>query len=242
MTLEECLEKHKFVSEVSEFDMKYKGEPHHFKIDDKYNRLTIVKMGHIMYGVKTPKKQKACICRCECGNYVGPIRLVSLLNGDSMSCGCYQRELHSKQMKERNFKHGSAQRGKQEHLYILWGAMKDRATNHNRWDAKHYADKGITLYEDWNDYEIFKEWALNNGYSEGMSIDRIDNSKGYCPENCHWIPLKNQNKNKTTNRVITVNGRSQILADWCRELNLNSKLVSSRLSRGWSELRALELI
>lgn len=49
MTLEECLEKRKFVSEVSEFDMKYKGEPHHFKIDDKYNRLTIVKMGHIMY-------------------------------------------------------------------------------------------------------------------------------------------------------------------------------------------------
>ena len=56
MTLEECLEKHKFVSEISEFDMKYKGEPHHFKIDDKYNRLTIVKMGHIMYGIKTPKK------------------------------------------------------------------------------------------------------------------------------------------------------------------------------------------
>lgn len=98
MTLEECLEKHKFVSEVSEFDMKYKGELHHFKIDDKYNRLTIVKMGHIMCGIKTPKKQKACICKC--GNYVGPIRLASLLNGDSMSCGCYQRELHSKQMKE----------------------------------------------------------------------------------------------------------------------------------------------
>lgn len=242
MTLEECLEKHKFVSEVSEFDMKYKGELHHFKIDDKYNRLTIVKMGHIMCGIKTPKKQKACICKCECGNYVGPIRLASLLNGDSMSCGCYQRELHSKQMKERNFKHGSAQRGKQEHLYILWGAMKDRATNYNRRDAKHYASKGITLYEDWNNYETFKEWALNNGYSEGMSIDRIDNSKGYCPENCHWIPLKEQNKNKTTNRIITIDGKSQILSDWCRELNLNRNLVSSRLSRGWSERRALELI
>lgn len=240
MTLEECLEKRKFVSEVSEFDMKYKGNPYHFKIGDKYNRLTIIKMGHIMVGIKTPKKHKCCVCKC--GNYVGPIRLVSLLNGDSMSCGCYQRELHSKQMKEKNFKHGCAQRGKQEHLYILWGAMKDRATNINRLDAKYYATKGITLYEDWNDYEKFKEWALNNGYSEGMSIDRIDNSKGYNPENCHWIPLKDQNKNKTSNRVITINGKSQILSDWCRELNLKVGVVSSRLSRGWSEERALELI
>lgn len=242
MTLEECLEKRKFVSEVSEFDMKYKGNSYHFKIGDKYNRLTIIKMGHIMVGIKTPKKHKCCVCKCDCGNYVGPIRLVSLLNGDSMSCGCYQRELHSKQMKEKNLKHGCAQRGKQEHLYILWGAMKDRATNINRLDAKYYATKGITLYKDWNDYEKFKEWALNNGYSEGMSIDRIDNSKGYNPENCHWIPLKDQNKNKTSNRVITINGKSQILSDWCRELNLKVGVVSSRLSRGWSEERALELI
>lgn len=242
MTLEECLEKRKFVSEVSEFDMKYKGNPYHFKIGDKYNRLTIIKMGHVMVGIKTPKKHKCCVCKCDCGNYVGPTKLVSLLNGDSMSCGCYQRELHSKQMKERNSKHGCAQRGKQEHLYILWGAMKDRATNINRLDAKYYATKGITLYEDWNDYEKFKEWALNNGYSEGMSIDRIDNSKGYNPENCHWIPLKDQNKNKTSNRIITINGKSQILSDWCRELNLKVGVVSSRLSRGWSEERALELI
>lgn len=239
MTLDECINKKEITEYLDVLDSKFQGNKVEFKIGDTYNRLTIVKLIRYIEG-KT--KRKGCICKCSCGNYVGPIRLQSLLNGDSVSCGCYQREIHSDQMKERNFKHGFASREDREHLYVLWGAMKDRVTNRNRKDSKWYSDKCLEFYEEWNDYTKFREWSLANGYEEGLSIDRIDNSIGYRPDNCRWIPLKDQNKNKTTNRLITYKGETKILADWCRELNISDKLVSSRLSRGWSELEALELI
>lgn len=240
MTLEECINKKKIVQEFEEVEITHQKEKYRFKIGDEYNRLTIVKLVQYIEGEKT--KRKGCICKCSCGNYTGPSRLVSLVNGELMSCGCYQRELHSKQMAERNYKHGCSIRNNREHLYILWGAMLDRTRNHNRKDSKYYSDKGIQVCDDWTDYLIFKEWSMNNGYEEGLSIDRIDNSLGYCPENCRWIPLKDQNKNKTSNRVITIGNETMILEDWCRKQNLNSKLVSSRLSRGWSIEKALDLI
>lgn len=242
MTLEECITKRPFIEEVTEFSIKHKDINYTFKIGDKVNQLTIIKLGYCIIGNKNPVKNKYCICKCDCGNYVGPSRLISLLNGDLISCGCYQRKLHSEQMKKRNHKHGCSNRGNIEHLYILWNAMIDRTTNSNRWDSKYYSNKGITVCEEWKEYINFKDWAINNGYSEGKSIDRIDNSIGYNPYNCRWVLLKEQNRNKTTNRWITINGETKILADWCRERNLNSKLVSSRLSRGWSEERALEFI
>lgn len=239
MTLEECLNRKEIIEELNSLDFVFKGIKYNVNINDVYNRLTVIKLFRYMDG---KSKRKGCICKCNCGNYVGPIRIQNLVNGDNISCGCYQKELHSKQLVERNYKHGHSTRDNREHLYILWGAMKDRVSNINRKDSKWYSGKHLEFCEEWNDYLKFREWALGNGYQEGLSIDRIDNSIGYIPTNCRWIPLKDQNKNKTSNRLITFNGETKILADWCRELNLNDKLVSSRLSRGWSELEALELI
>ena len=237
MSLQECLEKKTIVQEFEELSTKNKGTNYTFKVGDKVEQLTIVKLVQYLEG---STKRKGCICKCTCGNYIGPSRITSLINGDLRSCGCYQRALHSEQMKQRNFKHGYAKRDNIEHLYILWNAMIDRATNLNRPDAKYYALKGIEVCEDWRDYVKFREWAMSNGYAEGLSIDRKDNSLGYCPENCHWIPLKDQNKNKTSNRLITLFGRTQILEDWCKEQNISSKLVSCRLSRGWDIEHALD--
>lgn len=239
MTLEKCLSKKKIIEIIAALDFVYEGTKYNVKLDDCYNNLTVVKLLKYKEGQFT---RKGCICKCKCGNYVGPIRLQSLVNGDNFSCGCYQRELHRKQLAKRNYKHGCSTRANREHLYTLWGAMGDRALNPNRRDSKWYANKNLEVCEDWKDYPKFKEWALKNGYQEGLSIDRINNSIGYTPSNCRWVPVKEQNRNKTSNRLITANGKTQILADWCRELGLGSKLVSSRLSRGWSGLEALELI
>lgn len=238
MSIQECLEKKTIVKEFNELTTKTEGVIYTFKVGDKVERLTIVKLVQYLEG---NTKRKGCICQCDCGNYIGPSRIISLINGDLRSCGCYQRELHSEQMKDRNFKHGYAKRDNIEHLYTLWCAMIDRATNFNRWDSKYYAAKGIKVCEDWRDYLKFREWAMNNGYAEGMSIDRIDNSLGYNPDNCRWIPLEDQNRNKTNNHLITIGDKTQILSVWCRECNIDSRIVSYRLSKGWSVEKALDL-
>lgn len=234
MNLEECINRKGFCNEVNEFTLVHNGENYSFKIGDRINRLTIVKLGYLVQGISKPYLVKGFIARCDCGNYIGPNRLLSLVNGDSMSCGCYQRELHSRQIAERNFKHGNASRASRDKLYIIWAAMKDRVLNHNRPDSKWYSDKGIELYPEWNSFIAFKEWAISSGYEEGLSIDRINNSLGYNPDNCRWIPLKDQNKNKTNNNRITLNGETKILADWCRQYNVSDKSISAKLKKGLS--------
>ena len=245
MNLNECIEKYEIIEELQDMSITYQDKKTTFKVNDKFNKLIIVKLVSFKRnspGAKTNRILKGFIAKCDCGNYIGPNMLRSLLNGDSMSCGCHQRELHSKQLSIKNFKHGDSIRENKSKLYITWCAMYDRITNKNRIDSKWYSDKNLEFFEDWKDYKIFKEWAINNGYEEGLSIDRIDNGIGYIPSNCHWIELKDQNKNKTNNRLITLNGETKILEDWCKFYNLNSKNVSSRLSRGWSIEKALEII
>lgn len=79
---------------------------------------------------------------------------------------------------------------------------------------------------------MYLEWSLKNGYKEGLSLDRIDNSKGYSPENCRWIPLKEQNSNKTNNRILTYNGISKTITQWSRERNLSWDTINRRLKVG----------
>lgn len=226
MSLDDCMKKYPIIEEHNNLITKYKGVDNTFNVGDIIGKLTIIKLMHFKDDTNTIRK--GCICKCECGNYIGPSRLVSLLNGDLLSCGCYQKEVHSKLLSSRNFKHGFST----EHLYTLWGAMINRATDINRKDAKYYSEKGITVCDAWrNDYVSFREWSLKNGYKEGLSLDRIDNSKGYSPENCRWIP-KEQNSNKTNNRILTYNGISKTITQWSRERNLSWGTINRRLKVG----------
>jgi hypothetical protein len=228
----------KIIKELNELEITYENSKLKFKIGDKYNKLTIIKL--VNYQEDSGRKSKGCICQCECGNIIGPIRLRNLLNGDNMSCGCYQQSIHSKQMADRNYKHGYSTRNNREPLYIIWGAMIDRTENTNRSDSKYYSEKGIMVCEEWrNDYTKFREWSLNNGYRPGLSIDRIDNSLGYCPGNCRWIPLNQQNLNKTSNRYLEYNGISKTITDWGRETGLSWNTINSRLKKGLTVGQAL---
>ena len=104
-----------------------------------------------------------------------------------------------------------------------------------------YKQRGITICKEWlEDFHAFKLWALQNGYKEGLTLDRIDNNKGYYPENCRWVTMKVQNNNKSNNRLITYKEQTKTLAQWSEELGINKTTLHNRLTYyGWSIEEAL---
>lgn len=111
---------------------------------------------------------------------------------------------------------------------IYWG-MRERCYNQNCVNYKRYGKKGVTVCREWlNDYNKFKEWALKNGYSDSLTLDRIDNTKGYAPSNCRWVTMKEQQNNRTNNRLITYKGKTQTLSQWSDELGISYSVIRLR--------------
>lgn len=142
-------------------------------------------------------KEAAWLCMCDCGN-MRVVKGSKLRSGRSKSCGCLQ----SKQLAERNRTtkkiHGKAH----TRLYHVWQGMHSRCyqKSHNRYHR--YGARGITICDEWlHDFQAFYDWAIANGYDENApkgqcTIDRIDNDKGYSPDNCRWVDMKTQATNK----------------------------------------------
>lgn len=223
-------------AEYATLDIKYQGEKYSISVGDCFGRLQVTKLVQYIEG---NTKRKGCICKCACGNYIGPSRLYMLLSGDLISCGCYSREIHSQMLKESNYRHGDSVRDNRSKLYMIWAAMMNRTNSTGRDDSKYYSEKGITVCAEWKDYRVFKEWALSHGYKDGLSIDRKDNSKGYNPDNCRFIELKMQNSNKTCNRYITCKGTTHTITEWCRIIGKSWTYIDSRLKAGRSVGEAL---
>lgn len=183
----------------------------------KYD-LTGQRFGNLVVIQKCDERKSGKVrwlCRCDCGNFATPITR-RLTQGITTSCGC-KRSLTTT--------HGLSN----SHLYKIWCGMKKRCNNPNCKSFGRYGAKGIKICDAWNDnFEAFYDWAINNGYSDGLTIDRIDFHNGYSPSNCRWITMDEQAKNKGTNVLIEYNGETKILADWCRELNLDYNRVAQR--------------
>lgn len=140
---------------------------------------------------------------------------------------------------------------KTERLQNIYVNLKQRCYNSKSTFYKNYGGRGITVCDEWLNSErydgrstkgwvAFKTWAISNGYSDSLTIDRIDNSKGYSPENCRWVSMRTQQNNRRNNHLITYGEKTQSLADWCRELNLNYDTTKCRLKRNWSIDKAFE--
>lgn len=140
---------------------------------------------------------------------------------------------------------------KSERLQNIYVNLKQRCYNPKSTFYKNYGGRGITVCDEWLNSEMydgrstkgwiaFKNWALSNGYADDLTIDRIDNSKGYCPENCHWVTMRTQQNNRRSNRLITYKGKTQSLVNWCRELNLNYDTIKCRIRRNWTVEKAFE--
>lgn len=117
------------------------------------------------------------------------------------------------------------------HLYNSWRGMRNRCMSKNRVDAHCYAAKGITVCDEWNDVDRFKDWAFANGWEIGLTIDRIDGNKGYSPDNCRWVDRKIQARNLNKNRNIEFDGKTMCLSAWAENLGISPTLLYARIMR-----------
>lgn len=125
-------------------------------------------------------------------------------------------------------------------LYNIWSNIKTRCYNVNDSHHKRWGAKGVVMCDEWrNDFKAFYDWAMSNGYSDELTIDRIDGTGNYEPTNCRWVTLAENNRNKPHVRYITYNGKTQTIGQWTKELGLGKETIRERLKRGWSETEAL---
>lgn len=127
-------------------------------------------------------------------------------------------------------------------LYSIYQGMTRRCYYPDNQNYKYYGGKGIVICNEWKtDFSSFKKWALENGYQDNLTIDRINTNGNYEPSNCRWVSMKEQCNNRTSNHLITYKGKTQNLKQWCIELNLNYGIMESRINRyKWSVEKAFE--
>lgn len=118
--------------------------------------------------------------------------------------------------------------------------MNERCYNKNNKRYKDYGGRGIKICDEWlKDNTRFFNWALNNGYNDNLTIDRIDVNGNYEPNNCRWTTLQQQNRNTRRNRYFTINGVTKCLKDWCTHYNVPCNTVRYRLKQGLTIEQAL---
>lgn len=134
-------------------------------------------------------------CVCDCGNITFSDSY-QLRHGVTQSCGCLHKELCGDQHRT----HGKTR----TRLYRIRLKMKERCYRQSNDNFRWYGALGITICEEWlKSYEVFEQWALSHGYDDNLTIDRIDPEKGYCPENCRWVTIQEQQKNRRPRNTVT---------------------------------------
>ena len=129
-------------------------------------------------------------------------------------------------------------------LHKIWHSMYCRCYYKSTNQYKNYGGRGIKVCEEWKHMQgfiNFYNWAISNGYKETLTLDRIDNNKGYCPSNCRWITPKEQSNNRRNNVYYTFNGETKTSKQWCELYNISPTTLSDRLKRGWTLEQALTI-
>lgn len=175
----------------------------------EFGKLTVIKQdgrnvqGRVMW-----------LCQCSCGKQCHA-STGDLCSGDTQSCGC---------LKDGHPKHGMVYTS----TYEIWCGMKKRCTDSKSKSWKNYGGRGITICEKWKTFEGFFDDMGER--PDGLSIDRIDNNKGYYKENCRWTNLLTQANNRRSNHPLTYLGKTQSLHQWAKEFNLSYSTLCARIT------------
>lgn len=192
-----------------------------------FGRLTVLGLSDLK---NTKNRSRLWVCVCTCGNIV--IKDTKHLNnGHAKSCGCLQKE-HMNEFKEKfagRVTHGMSR----ERLFRIWSSMIKRCSDEKYVGYMDYGGRGITVCDEWKDLETFVGWANSHGYSDDLSIDRIDNNSGYCPDNCRWVDNYVQANNKRNNTLITYRNETHTLPEWSRITGIKQCTLRYRLKAGW---------
>ena len=189
--------------------------------DKRFGALTVIE--------RSPRRSSGCImwvCRCDCGNVV-TVNGRDLRVGHTKSCGCLYRG--------RKPTHGMTK----TRIYNIWQHMISRCNRTSDKSYDRYGGRGITVCDEWLDFKTFAEWSFSNGYEDNLTIDRIDNNKGYSPNNCRWATYKQQSNNRRCCKQYEMDGRKQNLKQWCEEFGVRYGTVVNRMRKGWSFERAI---
>ena len=190
-----------------EFDLPYKKRCKH------------IYCSHECAGLAKRKRIKKVCPICEEVFYVTP---------SNIDQKCCKKECINEYMKgkpnysERKYKFLNT-KAIDNPLYKKWRSMKSRLFVKSSQRYKNYAGRGITMCDEWKNFENFYNWAINNGYQEGLTIERIDVNGNYEPSNCKWIPMSEQAKNRTTNVRVVYKGKEMILSEVAKAEKLNYK-------------------
>ena len=194
----------------------YKKSRKKYIIGKKFGRLTVIKK----------MENNKYLCKCDCGNET-VVYASNLITGHTKSCGC------NKKYSGKNLKtHGLSKL----RLYKIWKDIKERCYKSNNKAYKNYGGRGITICEEWkNDFKAFHDWAFANGYDENAeygkcTIDRINSNGNYEPNNCRWIDIKEQARNKRNNALFTYNNETYCIAEWAEKFKIRYNTLWARLN------------
>ena len=174
----------------------------------------------IAYHGKNKHKIATWFCECDCGG-ISIVPSGSLVCGFTKSCGCYGKEHPS------HLKHG----GRGTRLYEIWKGMNERCKTPSSCSYANYGGRGIRVCAEWGDYAAFRDWSIANGYTDRLTIDRIDNDGNYEPSNCRWTTKKQQARNTSRTIYATIFGVKKPFIEWCEILGIDYKTAWQRVRR-----------
>lgn len=202
----------------------------------RFGRWVVIGMGPTQVSEKGNRKL-LWRCRCDCGNEAN-VAGGNLRRGKSMSCGCLQRERARENTAKRNEIHGCTN----TRLFRIWTGIKTRCFDKNDKAYESYGGRGITMCSEWrDDFTKFRDWALANGYADNLTCDRINNDKGYSPNNCRWATYRQQGRNTRRNTLLTIGGETLAAAECADRNGISKDLVYARLKKGWSPEEAVSV-
>lgn len=192
----------------------------------KFGKLTVIKKnGNDKY------KNIVWLCKCDCGKET-IVNTTRLKSGYTKSCGCLTVE----KLLERNTKHNMTH----TRIYKIYQGLIQRCYNSNNPAYKNYGGRGIKVCDEWkNDFLSFYNWAINNGYNNELTLDRINNNGNYKPNNCRWVTVKKQSNNRRSNHYITYNGETHSISEWSSILKIPYSMLNHRIQRKWDIEKAL---